>query len=485
MTNIRSTSPLPTGEADVQPTDAGPAKSGGDFQSRPGSRASSSNSASTGPLSGLAPKKETVGWDSLPPELKRRVADTLPLNFDRTRVHLSMANRATHGAVSALVDRDKLNHETASSAVASEVANVSTLSGLRDVLARIRQHAKSLRFRALAVAADCIERLPSESRVEGFDAVLQETKDLSPKDRAGPLMRLGLQIAHLPDETVRKEKFDEIFAERDALSREEKITAEEDSRILNGLCAALPSLPAEHHDAAVDRILTAVDKLPLIQQARPLGRLGYAILGIQPAATQRKALSEALNRTEKIPGNAKSLALGGLAVAVHVAAPNERKATFDRLFALNSGVDEKYQGLTLEGLSTQIHSLLDADKTEAFTNVFNTIKPSHGEQHYKAVLMNLSKQVADLPHGDQGPLFDQVLAKVAELDVGPRFEALGELIEVISRLSPEYRFARLMSTAGVVASLQGLIPERQILERFVQLQGVLPSLTPEEQRLAA
>lgn len=484
MTNIRSTSPSPIGEAEVRSAEVGTAKSGGDPQSRPRPRASSTSSVAAGPLSGLAPK-EPVGWHSVPPELKERIANTLPLGLDRTRADLSMTNRATRDAVSGLVARDKLNHETASSALAGEVGNVNTLSGLRDVLDRIRQHAKSLRFRALAVAADCIEHLPPESRVEGFDAVLEETKDLSPKDRAGPLMRLGLQIANLPEGNIRYERFDQIFTERDALSREGKITAEEDSRILNGLCAALPSLPVEHHDAAVDRILSAVDTLPSIQQARPLGRLGYAILGVQPVATQRKALNEALNRTEKITGNAVSMALGGLAVAVHVAEPNERKAVFDRLFALNSGVDEKYQGQTLEHLSTQIHSLLDAHKTGAFTDVLNGIKPSHGAQHYAATLINLSKQVADLPHDDQGRLFDQVLEKVAELDVGPRFEALGELIKGIIRLSPEYRFERLMSTAGVVASLQGLIPEQQILERFGQLQGVLPHLTPEEQVRAA
>lgn len=327
-------------------------------------------------------------------------------------------------------------------------ATVTRLPEFSSVLALIGDLDSELRHTPLTALADRIEHLPLEERTEAFTAHLERASRLSQETCAGPLMRLGFQIADLP-ELDRRAAFDQVSVMIDSAYQENKVTAQDYARTLAALAYSLAALEDSHQIAVTTPLLAAIARLPAENQAFPIQGLGYRI-GSLSSAVRDAVFADAWGKTERIGPHHNAAALTGLSSAVHTLSDFENRQTaFDRIFEATIALDERLHGEILKNLSAQLGYLPEQGRKTAFDKVWDAATPAHGK-HYENTLQQLATAVATLPPETRTSDFDRIHAAANHLGEQARAVALVKLGEVIAFLWPQDQFSRLLSIISEV-----------------------------------
>ncbi len=489
MTTIRSASPSPapnTPDASGASHDAAPGHN-------PSPAAPQSRHDAPGQLAGLPSRSPSraaqrdaqageahqrpagpASWQNLPPRVKTRVAASLPPQFDRSRASLGQTDRATHKALETTLASDRLTHTAKS---------VETGPALHAALAQLDALDVGQRRRPLTVLADRIETLPEGDRADAFRAVSEAVAKLPPAVQAGPLARLGFQVADLPA-ADRGAAMEATFSRADAALKDPATRIADRAQILAGLAYSVPGLQgAPAQQAALSRVLGHLDALPAESRGEAIRSLGFRLDQFDPSVRQG-AHDGAFARLDPAAGDANGPALAALASSLnHLPDVDARAGAFATVMTATQALGEAARGPALNNLAQQIAFLPPAAKSNAVADGFASVRPLASQDHTQALMNLVIMTKAALEPHERPAAFDAARATAAKLDAVPQAVTLQCVSLAVGDLPPEARGERYLSTGAAIQALPAelhALPMQQLHSQFASLSEAEQTRAREE-----
>jgi hypothetical protein len=365
-----------------------------------------------GPSASAAPS-DVVGLPAMPTEIKQRIGGSLP---PRDLSALSQANTALHDELKPLLDGGRLLREllrpdaTAHAHVATQ--RLSMLESLP-----LGLQAEALHQAGIGSGRTRIHGMfATGASSSGFQRAIDAVERLLPEHRVWPLLHLAIEAGRFPPEA---------------------------------------------RDAAQDKVIDAVARLP--DRPRCLGLSATPLLIERRLSPESRAtmIDRLDNLIAQLPADGQVILMDMFARQVDCASAGNRLATFDLVLGAAGRLAPELRREPLRLLAQGIEHLPPLQRA----NAFERIAQAESLMRYQGVeaqpgvaptLVCLANSAASLPRGERKKAFDTVLNLLPQAPPLERLLALEDLAKTIRALPSSDGHVQLQAALAVLHEAEAL-----------------------------